>query len=95
VLVKRGPDPDDARAVRGSLMPDGADALEQAARARTAVMAEWVAPDTPFFVGAAAVAAALLVLPAGRRHMIEAPEVEADVPVARRARRSRITPTGR
>jgi MFS transporter, ACDE family, multidrug resistance protein len=45
-------------------------------------LAEWVAPDTPFFVGAAAVAAALLVLLAGRRYMVEAPEVEVDVPAA-------------
>jgi MFS transporter, ACDE family, multidrug resistance protein len=43
-------------------------------------LAEWVAPDTPFFVGAAAVLVALGVLVAGRRHMVEAPEVEAAVP---------------
>jgi nucleotide-binding universal stress UspA family protein len=42
-------------------------------------LAEWVAPDTPFFVGAAAVGAALLVLVAGRRYLVEAPEVEEDV----------------
>jgi MFS family permease len=32
-------------------------------------LAEWVAPDAPFFVGAAAVALALGVLIAGRRYL--------------------------
>ena len=36
-------------------------------------LAEWVAPDTPFFVGAAAVAVALGVLVAGRRVFAPAP----------------------
>jgi MFS transporter, ACDE family, multidrug resistance protein len=39
-------------------------------------LAEWVSPQTPFFTGAAAVAIALVVLLAGRRHLAEAPEVE-------------------
>jgi nucleotide-binding universal stress UspA family protein len=39
-------------------------------------LAEWVSPATPFFAGAAAVAVALAVLLAGRRHLAEAPEVE-------------------
>jgi ACDE family multidrug resistance protein len=40
-------------------------------------LAEWVAPDTPFFVGAAAVVVALGVLIAGRRSFAETePEVE-------------------
>jgi MFS family permease len=39
-------------------------------------LAEWVSPATPFFTGAAAVAVALGVLLAGRRHLVEAPEVE-------------------
>jgi MFS transporter, ACDE family, multidrug resistance protein len=34
-------------------------------------LAEWVSPSTPFFVGAAAVALALVVLVAGRRHLDE------------------------
>jgi nucleotide-binding universal stress UspA family protein len=44
-------------------------------------LAEWVAPDTPFFVGAGAVVIALVVLLAGRRVFSEAPEVEVSVPV--------------
>jgi MFS transporter, ACDE family, multidrug resistance protein len=34
-------------------------------------LAEWVSPSTPFFVGAVAVAAALVILLAGRRHLDE------------------------
>jgi predicted MFS family arabinose efflux permease len=34
-------------------------------------LSEWVSPSTPFFVGAAAVAAALVVVVAGRRHLDE------------------------
>jgi MFS transporter, ACDE family, multidrug resistance protein len=44
-------------------------------------LAEWYSPSTPFYVGAGAVAIALGVLVAGRRHFAEAPEVEAAVPV--------------
>jgi MFS transporter, ACDE family, multidrug resistance protein len=40
-------------------------------------LAEWVAPDTPFFVGAAAVVVALAVLLAGRAYFAETGEVEA------------------
>ena len=43
-------------------------------------LAEWVSPQTPFFVGAGAVAVALVVLVAGRREFAEAPEVEVPVP---------------
>ena len=39
-------------------------------------LAEWVAPDTPFFVGAAAVLVALGVLVAGRAYFAEEEEVE-------------------
>jgi MFS transporter, ACDE family, multidrug resistance protein len=39
-------------------------------------LAEWVAPDAPFFVGAAAVLVALGVLVAGRAYFTEADEVE-------------------
>jgi len=39
-------------------------------------LAEWVAPDAPFFVGAAAVVVALVVLLAGRAYFVEEPEVE-------------------
>jgi MFS family permease len=42
-------------------------------------LAEWVAPDTPFFVGAGAVAVALLILIAGRAYFAETEEVEAAV----------------
>jgi hypothetical protein len=42
-------------------------------------LAEWVAPDTPFFVGAAAVAVAFVVLIVGRRSFLEEPEVEVEV----------------
>jgi MFS transporter, ACDE family, multidrug resistance protein len=45
-------------------------------------LAEWVSPSTPFFVGAAAVAVALVVLVAGRREFAEAPEIEVPVPGA-------------
>jgi ACDE family multidrug resistance protein len=34
-------------------------------------LAEWVSPATPFYVGAGAVAVALVVLLAGRRHLDE------------------------
>jgi MFS family permease len=44
-------------------------------------LAEWVSPQTPFFVGAGAVAIALVVLLAGRRVLSEEPEVEVAVPV--------------
>jgi nucleotide-binding universal stress UspA family protein len=44
-------------------------------------LAEWVSPQTPFFVGAGAVTVALVVLLAGRRQFAEAPEVELAVPV--------------
>lgn len=43
-------------------------------------LAEWVAPDTPFFVGAAAVLVALAIVIAGRRHFAEVPEVEVEAP---------------
>ncbi|HWK25272.1 MAG TPA: MFS transporter [Solirubrobacter sp.] len=43
-------------------------------------LAEWVAPDTPFFVGAAAVVVALIVLLAGRKHFNLEDEVEVEVP---------------
>ena len=49
-------------------------------------LAEWVAPDMPFFVGAGAVAVALVVLLAGRRHLVAAPDVEIAAPVAARGR---------
>ena len=39
-------------------------------------LAEWVAPDTPFFVGAAAVLVALGVLVFGRAYFVEGEEVE-------------------
>ncbi len=39
-------------------------------------LAEWVAPEAPFFAGAVAVGAALVVLVAGRRYMAEAVTVE-------------------
>jgi hypothetical protein len=39
-------------------------------------LAEWVSPEAPFFVGAAAVAVALVVLLAGRRELAEKPEAE-------------------
>ena len=39
-------------------------------------LAEWVAPDTPFFVGAAAVLVALGVLVAGRAYFVEEEEFE-------------------
>ena len=39
-------------------------------------LAEWVAPDTPFFVGAAAVLVALGVLVYGRAYFVEGDEVE-------------------
>ena len=39
-------------------------------------LAEWVAPDTPFFVGAAAVLVALGVLVAGRAYFAEEEEIE-------------------
>jgi MFS family permease len=42
-------------------------------------LAEWVAPDTPFFVGAAAVLVALGVLVAGRAYFAEGEEVEVSV----------------
>jgi predicted MFS family arabinose efflux permease len=42
-------------------------------------LAEWVSPQTPFFVGAAAVAVALFVLLAGRRWLAEAPERELQI----------------
>jgi hypothetical protein len=42
-------------------------------------LAEWVDPSTPFFVGAAAVTVALIVLLAGRRQLVAAPEVELEV----------------
>jgi ACDE family multidrug resistance protein len=43
-------------------------------------LAEWVAPDTPFFVGAAAVSVAFVVLIVGRRSFTEEePEVEVQV----------------
>ncbi len=42
-------------------------------------LAEWVSPQTPFFVGAAAVAGALVVVLAGRRELVEAPEVEVEL----------------
>ncbi len=46
-------------------------------------LAEWISPSTPFYVGAGAVAIALVVLIAGRRHLAAAPEVEvADAPQA-------------
>ncbi len=41
-------------------------------------LAEWVAPDAPFFVGAVAVGVALIVLIAGRRWFADAPEVEVE-----------------
>jgi MFS family permease len=44
-------------------------------------LAEGISPETPFFVGAAAVVAALAVLVAGRRHLAEAPAAEVDVPL--------------
>jgi predicted MFS family arabinose efflux permease len=44
-------------------------------------LAERFAPDTPFFVGAAAVGVAFVVVILGRRHFADAPEVEAAVPV--------------
>jgi nucleotide-binding universal stress UspA family protein len=44
-------------------------------------LAEWYAPSTPFYVGAAAVAVALAVLVAGRRYFAEEDEVEVAVPV--------------
>ncbi len=40
-------------------------------------LAEWVAPDAPFFVGAAAVVVALVVLIAGRRYFTDRVEVVA------------------
>lgn len=50
----------------------------------TGELADWVAPDTPFFVGAAAVVVALGVLVAGRRSFAEQPEAEPEqrAPVA-------------
>jgi MFS transporter, ACDE family, multidrug resistance protein len=42
-------------------------------------LAEWVSPETPFFVGAAAVAVALVVLLLGRRELAARPEVEVAV----------------
>ena len=42
-------------------------------------LAEWVAPDAPFFVGAAAVAVALAVLIAGRAYFAEHEEIEVEV----------------
>jgi MFS transporter, ACDE family, multidrug resistance protein len=45
-------------------------------------LAEGVAPQAPFFVGAAAVGGAFVVLLAGRGWLAEAREVEVDVPVA-------------
>ena len=55
---------------------------------------EWVAPDTPFFVGAAAVLVALGVLVAGRAYFVEEEEVEVATatPVAPGARRGRRLP---
>jgi hypothetical protein len=44
-------------------------------------LAEWVSPQTPFFVGAGAVTIALVVLLAGRRVLSQEPEVEVSVPV--------------
>jgi MFS family permease len=44
-------------------------------------LAEWVSPRTPFFVGAGAVAVALVVLLVGRRAFSDEPEVEVAVPV--------------
>jgi MFS transporter, ACDE family, multidrug resistance protein len=44
-------------------------------------LAEWVSPQTPFFVGSGAVVVALLVLLAGRRVFSAGPEVEVAVPV--------------
>ncbi len=44
-------------------------------------LAEWISPQTPFFVGAAAVGVALVVLLVGRREFTDAPEVEIAVPV--------------
>jgi MFS transporter, ACDE family, multidrug resistance protein len=41
-------------------------------------LAEWVAPDTPFFVGAAAVSVAFVVLIVGRRSFAEEPEIEVE-----------------
>jgi ACDE family multidrug resistance protein len=45
-------------------------------------LAEWVAPNTPFFVGAAAVSVAFVVLIVGRRSFVEEPEVEVEVEYA-------------
>src|SRR4051812_31471927 len=42
-------------------------------------LAEWYAPQAPFFVGAAAVAVAFVVVIAGRRQLAEAPEVELQI----------------
>src|SRR5690349_22109237 len=46
-LVQRGPDADDARAVRVSLTPRGADALKQIRADRTALIAERLQALTP------------------------------------------------
>jgi DNA-binding MarR family transcriptional regulator len=59
-LVKRGPDPDDARAVRVSLMPDGAACLERIGRDRAELIEARLAALTPG--QRAALAAALPVL---------------------------------
>jgi len=42
-------------------------------------LAEWVAPEAPFFVGAAAVSVALVIVLAGRRQLSEAPEAELEI----------------